>query len=469
MRNDFVRTASCFTIFHVNVRSIRRHWDEFCAHVTVIRDLADVFVLTEINIPEELTSKFSLHDYHEHFFTRKDKVGGGIAVFIKNDWISSVVDIGLTNAESLAIRICNQSFAVTLLAIYRPPHLNAKHFVEELRMLPFPRGHICMIGDINIDLIKNQKPVVVEYLNTLADAGIEAMISCPTRVEYLGASLVSSCLDHVNVRAENDDVIPFVVEHKLSDHFFVGCRFISRSLQSVHHSRAGSEIEIVDNQKLDLLLKEYDWETFLSEVPECSAYDSFVTIYGEMVNSCKKTVLLKQRKTDCPWMNRSILSAIAEKEMAWVLCRRSPNNDKLRVAYKIARNRVTALIRLEKRQHFHRRFSESRSNPGKTWSVINQLRGRQSKNTHEAIARNFGAPSITLADQFNSQFASAASNSSPVGFFPSKVSPVVNSAFLPECTEEDIRYILFSIIGSDGNALVWMVLRLMSSAGTSIP
>lgn len=442
-----------FTVFHANVRSIRKHWNEFCVHAGAVRDIADVFVLTEINIGQEHTGLFQLQGYHNHFLTRKDGRGGGIAIFIKNCWISSPLNITFTSAESLALRIHTRSFAITLLAIYRPPNQSVRKFVDELHLLAFPSGHVCMIGDVNIDVLKKERHIVADYLNTLADVGIDSIINLPTRVEILGTSLVSSCIDHVNVRTENDQVLPFIIEQKLSDHFYVGCSFLSS--QHAAANNPVSQIEVIDKRKLDSLLQGYDWKSFLAEVPASHLYKSFIAVYTQAVHSCKNVVVLKQRKPKCPWINGNALTALAEKELAWARCRRSPNNQYLREAYKMARNKVTAVLRGARRQHFQGKFSEFRNNPSKTWSVVNELRGRPRKGAYQTIAKNFGPPSITLADQFNSFFSSTAASLS--GNTASYCMPqsVVDSAFLPECTEDDIRYILFNLkqhksVGLDG-------------------
>lgn len=48
------------TIFHVNIRSVRKHWDEFRALINDLTPPADVFVLTEINISALQCNQFTL-------------------------------------------------------------------------------------------------------------------------------------------------------------------------------------------------------------------------------------------------------------------------------------------------------------------------------------------------------------------------------------------------------------------------
>ena len=70
-----------FSVVHVNIRSIRKHWAEFEITSRAIASSVDVFVLTEINIPSSATDQFSLPGYRGAFSTRDMGHGGGIAVF----------------------------------------------------------------------------------------------------------------------------------------------------------------------------------------------------------------------------------------------------------------------------------------------------------------------------------------------------------------------------------------------------
>lgn len=77
-----LRCSSC-TVLHINIRSIRKHSDEFVVISNLLPRTVDVFALTEINISNDLSSTFRLPGYTEHFLTCKNSRGGGIAVFVK--------------------------------------------------------------------------------------------------------------------------------------------------------------------------------------------------------------------------------------------------------------------------------------------------------------------------------------------------------------------------------------------------
>lgn len=81
--------SNSISILHVNIRSLRKNWNEFQVLVQTIGDAVDVFVLTEINVPRDMLQQFSLLGYHGSFYTRDHSGGGGIVVYVKDVWPTS--------------------------------------------------------------------------------------------------------------------------------------------------------------------------------------------------------------------------------------------------------------------------------------------------------------------------------------------------------------------------------------------
>lgn len=165
-----------------------------------------------------------------------------------------------------------------LLALYRPPSSNALNFLEELRdtLGKFQSVDICMIGDFNIDTLQPINFLVCDYLNLLAEFGLEELILAPTREELLGDHLVASCLDHISVRAANVVAQSAVIEQKLADHYFVACQLTSK-LSVKTKTETTKRVEIIDKVRFDKLVKAYNWDSLLS-------IQDFVEIYSTFRN-----------------------------------------------------------------------------------------------------------------------------------------------------------------------------------------
>lgn len=222
-----------FTLFHANIRSIRKHWGEFQLAINSVLSIGDVFVLTEINIHSEDVGQFYLPGFNNIFYTRDKKRGGGIAVFVKNSLFFSEVQLSFRSCETIALRILTSAYDLLLLASYRPPSEKVSDFLSDLRvnLETFPvNATLCLVGDFNIDLLSPSRAPVCEYLTLLADYGIEPTISLPTREEVLGERLVVSSIDHINIRSPGSTTKAAVISHKLSDHYFIAVMWNSQAV-----------------------------------------------------------------------------------------------------------------------------------------------------------------------------------------------------------------------------------------------
>ncbi|CAN7944694.1 unnamed protein product [Ixodes pacificus] len=160
-----------------------------------------------------------------------------------------------------------------------PPSENVFAFLDELRnnlSSKFSIKCLCIIGDINIDTIKDNVSSVCDYLNLLADSGIENTIFAPTRVEFLGDKLVTTCIDHINVRVlDTLSVRSFVISRKLTDHYFI-CPQFSSLTQGLMIKPESRSIDIINRTTFNNLVSSYDWVSFLREVEPSEVYMKFV-------------------------------------------------------------------------------------------------------------------------------------------------------------------------------------------------
>lgn len=275
-------------------------------------------------------------------------------------------------------------------------------------------------------------------LTSLSNYDLESVVQVPTREEFLGDSFVSSCIDHINVRAPEAVIRCAVITQKLADHYFVGCQ-LSMPNSSSRNNASSSRIEIVDRTSFDRLVESFGWNEFLISARSSTLYLSFVEQFARVEEASKRTYLVKKRRPDQPWLTADILAAIKHKEISWTRCRRSPNNAELRSQYVMERNHVTTLLRLAKRKYYNKKFSEANLTIKKVWSLINQLKGTGKKSSIDsAIEKGFGAASSAVVNSFNNFFASVSGVSHNDNVLPINLGrSCLSSAYLPQMTEDD--------------------------------
>lgn len=87
---------------------------------------------------------------------RSDRRRGGISDFVIEKYVVSCVDVDLTHAECLCLKICFFQTTHTLLSIYRPPANSVSRFILELETVSKRFTHdevFCLTGDLNIDIL----------------------------------------------------------------------------------------------------------------------------------------------------------------------------------------------------------------------------------------------------------------------------------------------------------------------------
>lgn len=178
-----------------------------------------------------------------------------------------------------------------------------------------------MVGDINIDLLKDKKSELCEYLNTLAGIGIGSTISVPTRKEVMAGRLVSSCIDHISVRQSGATVKTAVISQELADHYFVGCQTGWHDAPVIT-PKDRQTINIIDKTTTDNLTSSYDWNTFLVSVSNtflvswssAHVYAKFVDVHNSFMLKAQRAVTVRERTAAHVWLNANILAAIKDKE-----------------------------------------------------------------------------------------------------------------------------------------------------------
>lgn len=224
----------------------------------------DVFVLTEISVQSDMLDRFTLPGYQSSFSLRDQRLGGGIAVYVKDTWCTNPFSVSFSSAECLGLEIVSDVSRISILAVYRPPSQNVLVFLDELKSTLTNLNlvdNFILVGDFNIDTLKPSRSSVCDYLTLLSTYGLECLVQAPTREEFLGGSLVSSCIDHINVRASDAEIRAAVISQKLADHYFVACQ-LSFQIPVSRGNGWPLQIELVDRRCFDSLVQSYDWHVF---------------------------------------------------------------------------------------------------------------------------------------------------------------------------------------------------------------
>ena len=123
----------------------------------------------------------------------------------------------------------------------------------------------------------------------------------------------------------------------------------------------------------------------LDDQKQISNYESFLDIFTKSMNeTCMlKTVKFSKRnKVRNLWITSSIINSIAHRDCLYKRWKKSTSktcrfgDTGLYEDYRKYRNNLSNVIRKCKQQHYSLKFEKATGNLKKTWSLINELRGK---------------------------------------------------------------------------------------------
>ena len=411
--------SSSLNIIHLNIRSIRKNWNQLEVFLEEILHCTDIVVLTEVNIKDEEANLYALHGFTVYSKLRKHKSGGGILIYIKNYLLFDLIEpieIQINSFEFLAGTI-NLPFGkkISLIAIYRPPDLDKNLFLDELDRLIVlieKSTELVIIGDININILGSNNKLAMDYEDMLAANGLENCIHDYTRQEIVLGKLVQSSIDHIFVRSsKSTEVNAAVITTKISDHYAIALNLNNTKLIKSNTYVISDNITIKNEKAIEYKLKSYDWSHLLQSEDPVILYDKLCEIFRNIYDTSNHTLKVNKR-TQKRWITKEIIKCCRERDILfakWKHCHvhNSTVKSKLRKEYSKCRNDVNRQIMRAKQEFYKNKFNSIKNDLKGTWKEINDIVGKQSKSSVDDIIIRYMGKSNSpdcIANEFAHSF-----------------------------------------------------------------
>lgn len=185
-------------ILQVNIRSVRKNFDELLSFLETFRfHFCDVLVLSECYQLDSY-AEFSIQGYTTHYSHGDINKNDGVLMLIKNHLNADISFHKLNNTKITVSKIMfdYDNITYSISCIYRSPHTLVDLFIDDLNeYLSHAKRDIEIItGDININLLDNSDPKVINYYSALALHGFKAYVNSVTR------EVSGTCLDHFFIK-----------------------------------------------------------------------------------------------------------------------------------------------------------------------------------------------------------------------------------------------------------------------------
>ena len=219
---------------HINVNSLLPKIDEIRS--IALNTNAALIGITESKLDESVMNSEINLDNYVLIRSDRNRNGGGVACYIREDINFTQKHFFKDDIECIFVDILlPKTKAFTVGIFYRPP--NKTNFVdnisEDFHKLHSEKNDLFILGDMNINLFKNEKyigdgiknvistacPLFKKYKEFLSTFGLKQLIRSPTRV----TNNTSSLIDHVLTNSEEKISQSGVLEIGISDHQLIYC------------------------------------------------------------------------------------------------------------------------------------------------------------------------------------------------------------------------------------------------------
>lgn len=411
------KNQSKLSFLHINARSILPKIDDLLIILALLP--VKIVALTETWLTPDSESALMVPGYKVICNSRKDTVGGGVALLIRED-----VKYNLLSDSAMPVHSSYERLFVTLPqekgpdlivgAIYRPPGLSLIEFNDDffqlIPKLSGDRHQLILLGDYNIDMLKvNNHGPTMDFLNSLSSFFITPIINCPTRVTENTMSLIDNILTNMYDKIQE----PTVLLSDFSDHFPI--LFWMDVIGGCTDSKILKNTIVVNDKKIkdfNASLGKLDWAGSRNAIDSNEtelAYDLFMNDYMKTYNkvfvasTCKKTSHSPRK----PWMTAGLLRSCNTKNRLYARYRKRPT-EKNKALYLRYRNIFKKLKTRIQRSYYQDEFAKYSHDLKKTWRVIkNIIDDRHSRNDIECLQvgdKNIRDPDM-IASHFNSFFS----------------------------------------------------------------
>jgi len=410
---------SNFSCLHVNIRSLNANIDKLQLLTAGLMHSFSVICVTETWTNEINKSFFNLPGYNCITKSRCSKIGGGVAIYVRDDLPFTVRnDLCLVNCDDVDLAFiqvkvgkCNFNVGV----IYRPPDQNLPVFNNAysslLDKIASEKNVNCVIaGDFNINLLNYDTHTDTEnFLNDTFSHYIYPTINHPTRFSHANSTLI----DNIFINNITDEYLNGILISDVSDHlpvFYISKENIGNKVSSEYITSSYRDTSDTNIAKFADLLSSLKWDAseLSDDVNKC--YSNFMMRFKSLYDQCFPIISKRyriKRNVHKPWISR-IIKSITRKNKLYKVWLKTKTLSSLEKFKKYRKNKLVHVIRVAEKQYYASRFKNVEGDTKQTWKLIKSVINNNSKSDDIREIRLNSNSTVTdpvhIANKFNEYF-----------------------------------------------------------------
>ena len=387
--NQLKQNATDLTVLQLNIRGLLGKQELLKQFLLEFNDPPDILLLCETWLKPNTDYKVNLLGYKCYHTHRKDKIGGGVSILVKEKLRSRhrpdlLIQTDIFEYQVVELKTNKQN--VLAVSGYRPPNTNSdrslKEYKDILKKLRSQKTHDLIIGlDHNYDLLKCEtNKSTTKFMNMNEDYNLICGITKPTRVTNKSATLLDNIIIGGKLQC---NYTPYVIVEDMSDHY--PCLVILHNVNLSKKDKVSITKRNITDDSIDTIkrkLDSVDW-MYLEDLDVNEAFESFhekLTNTIDEVCPQKEFRIRQDKLIRDPWITKGLQNSLRRQKHLYKEQLRS--NDPVSTnRYKSYRNLLKKLLRQSKIAYFTAKCIEYKQNSKKLWQLINQIINKGQKKT----------------------------------------------------------------------------------------
>lgn len=420
------------SMIHFNARSLKANLPKIKDTIQSMEYKFHIIAISETWLKENSWdgSEVNCNDvvfsgYKLYCNSRKNKHGGGVAIYVCESVLNNCQssDICLRNI-SYAVDDCFESIFIEIQiskhekinvgCMYRAPNTSISKFNDNLSFilgnLTSKIVYIC--GDYNIDLLHCEEQAESKYfIDQMFSSGLYPLITRPTRV----TSTTASIIDNIFCSELCRNKMCGIVLSDATDHMPIFVLCDNSTYAVINDDPTYKYNRTLDEDSLNKFkhdLNYANWDTVMNESNPDLAFSRFMQILNNTYNDAcpvkTTTYSGETKKNDKPWLSRGLKNACIKKNNMYLAFLKN-RTELTEIRYKNYKNKLTKLLRLEKKKYYRKKLDDCKTNIRATWKTLNSIIGKRKSDTTYLNKFHVGDNIVVLenkeiANHFNNFF-----------------------------------------------------------------
>lgn len=344
----------------------------------------DVICVVETWLAEEInSSEISLANY-QLFRLDRNRHGGGVLMYIRNNLVARVLLCGPHNLELLVVSISNSVNTFCIGTFYRPPGslcTTMDYLCTSLASIDLSRfSNFVLIGDFNINYEDPHHPLYHQLQSVVQSFSLSQVVPDPTHTTASGtATLIDLALLSNPELLLKCDVIPPLSNSSQwgtdSDHCGVNLQLRWRcgGQHAKTFPRPIWRYAQADFPKACQLIDDFEWDSIFDESSVNESVKNWERKFLQIMDECiPKGILPKKR--NLPWLTKNLVRAMRKRNFFFRRAKKSGLSTHFQ-QYRNMRNKTVTMMRNAKKSFFS---SLCMADKKKFWKTMKLLRKDQS-------------------------------------------------------------------------------------------